>query len=263
MVWRNILPGCLLAFAPSLLLAADVKLATLQVGEEIYTNVTVTSSSATDIYFSHSRGIGNAKLKNLDPEVQKKFRFDPAKAAAKEQEQAEAFGRYTTALKEARPAKAAPEVNESPEQAAAEPDAANGVARSYLNQPAPSIMGEKWLTEQPELKGKFVLVDFWATWCAPCRQSIPALNALHNKFKDRMVVIGLSDETEEKVRKMSEPKIDYFVAIDTQHRSASEIGLKRIPYTLMVDPKGIVCFEGHPSLLDEKLIENLFAQYHQ
>jgi len=239
---------------------ADIRFPTLKVGDEIYSNVTVTSSSATDIYFSHSRGIGNAKLKSLDPEVQKKFNYDSAKAAQKEQEQAESFGRYTTALKEAKPAKRA--VEPEPEPPVDQPAVARDASViSFLNQPAPAIIGEKWLTDQPDLKDKFLLVDFWATWCGPCRRSIPELNALHNKYRDRMVVVGLSDENEEAVRKMTEPKIEYFVAVDTQRRTSSQIHLTRIPYTMLIDPKGIVRFEGHPSSLDEQKLEQLFAQY--
>src|ERR1043166_3397044 len=66
----------------------------------------------------------------------------------------------------------------------------------------------------PDTKGKFVLIDFWATWCGPCRKAIPELNAIHKKFGDKLVVIGISDESEEVVKKMTEPKIEYFTAID-------------------------------------------------
>jgi thiol-disulfide isomerase/thioredoxin len=261
MFWHGIFFLVLLVCAEAIH-AADLKFATLKVGDEVYSNVTVTSSSATDIYFSHSRGIGNAKLKSLDPEIQKQFKFDPAKAAAKEQEQAESFGRYTTELKTAKPSKPAAPAEPDPEPqdqpSASAPDAP---AKSYLNQPAPAISGEKWLTDQPDLKDKFLLVDFWATWCGPCRRSIPALNALHNKYKDRMVVLGLSDETEEAVRKMTEPKIEYYVAVDTQRRTSSLIHLTRIPYTILIDPKGIVRFEGHPSSLDDQKLEVFFAQF--
>src|SRR5262245_39548401 len=91
-------------------------------------------------------------------------------------------------------------------------------ANSFLNQKAPKFEAEKWLTRAPDCKGKFVLIDFWATWCGPCRKAIPELNALHKKFGDKLVVIGLSDEPEQRIRNMSSPKMDYFVATDTQAR---------------------------------------------
>ena len=134
-------------------------------------------------------------------------------------------------------------------------------ARSFLNRPSPEIFVQKWLGETPDMAGKFVLVDFWATWCPPCRASIPGLNRLCNKFKDQLVVIGLSDETEETVRKMTNPKIEYYVGIDTQRHSKSAIGVTGIPHALLIDPKGIVRFEGMPHYLDENNLGKLIAKY--
>jgi thiol-disulfide isomerase/thioredoxin len=240
-----------------LLYADGEKLATLQAGKEIYTNVVVTSVTATDIYFTHSHGLGNAKLKNLDPELQKKFHYDAVKANQKEKQQIEAQALYTVEIKKAPKRGTIPDDQRGPAdiQANALP------AKSFLNQPSPTIVGEKWLTDAPDMRGKFVLLDFWATWCAPCRRSIPELNALAKKFKDRLVVVGLTDETEETVRKMTEPRIEYAVAIDTQHRSLSEVGVTAIPHALLVDPKGIVRFQGHPSYLDEEKLRNIIQQY--
>jgi cytochrome c biogenesis protein CcmG, thiol:disulfide interchange protein DsbE len=267
MILRIIVLASLLSLG-GWLRAADVYLPTLKIGSEVYTNVTVTSVTATDIYFFHSRGMGNAKLKNLEPGMQKKFHFDPAKAAAKETQQAAASALYASTLREAKPIrspKATAETGRAPREepagAAVELVPYRISARSFLNKPTPSIEVEKWLTERPDFSGKFILVDFWATWCGPCRQSIEGLNVLHRKFGDRLVVIGLSDEPEKTVRRMTNPTIDYYVGIDSQRRSLSMVGVRSIPHALLIDPKGIVRFEGHPGNLDEQKLQSLMAKY--
>ena len=132
-------------------------------------------------------------------------------------------------------------------------------AKSFLNQKAPDLVVEKWLTKEPDRKGKFVLIDFWATWCGPCRKAIPELNALHKKFGDKLVVIGLSDEPEEKVTSMTDPKIEYFSAIDTQKRTKNAVGVKGIPHCMIIDPQGIVRWEGFPLLDGHELTEKVVA----
>ncbi len=52
-------------------------------------------------------------------------------------------------------------------------------ARSCLYEKAPDLVVEKWLTDIPDIQGKCVLIEFWATWCPPCRMSIGLLNELH------------------------------------------------------------------------------------
>lgn len=248
-----------LVLGAALVSVAEEKLSTLKVGSETYTNVTITSVTATDLHFSHSRGIGNAKLKNLDPELQKKFRFDPVKASAKQKEQAQAQALYNQAVREAKPPPRPAAADEPGEETVPQEISAN----AYLNQPAPTIVVQKWLTEEPDFAGKFVIIDFWATWAAPCKRSIPELNALYHRFKDRLVVAGLSDEPEEIVRAMKEPVIDYYVGIDTLHRSLSAIQLRAIPHSLLIDPKGIVRFEGHPSSLTADRLEKIMDRYSQ
>jgi len=128
-------------------------------------------------------------------------------------------------------------------------------ANSFLNQKPPKFEVEKWLTPAPNTAGKFVLIDFWATWCGPCRRAIPELNAFHKKFGDKLVVIGLSDEPEAKVKAMTSPKIEYFTAIDTQGRMKKAVGVKGIPHVMILDPKGIVRWEGYPLQKDFELTE--------
>ncbi len=72
-----ILPVLALAF----LARADEKLPMLKVGSQVYSNVTVTYVSASDIYFLYDKGAANVKLKDLDPELQKHFHYNAAAAA--------------------------------------------------------------------------------------------------------------------------------------------------------------------------------------
>jgi thiol-disulfide isomerase/thioredoxin len=253
--------GLLLAACAS---RADEKLPFLTAGSVVYSNVTVTKVTATDVFFMHARGVGNAKLKDLDPESQKRFRYDPAKASEAAKKQSEANLEYRRQLAAQKPPPPpTPEAEAEPKPVGDEVEikVPKLYARSFLGQTAPRLVVEKWLTETPITAEKFVLVDFWATWCGPCRQSIPHLNALHAKFKDRLVIIGLSDESERDVRAMKSPKIDYPVAIDPHGRMERAVEVKGIPHAMLIDPKGIVRFEGMPSYLTERGLERLLEKH--
>jgi cytochrome c biogenesis protein CcmG, thiol:disulfide interchange protein DsbE len=249
--YRSTLPllGLALLLAPTLRTRAEVKrLDTLTVGTQTYSNVTITSLTPSDVYFTHSRGLANAKLNRLDPALQNRLGFDAAQATRAQQDQTRSQARYLQTLGTPPPA-----TNPVPQ--------AEITARSLLNQPAPTIVAEQWLSPAPDLRGKFILLEFWATWSDPCRRAIPSLNALHARFKDRLAIIGLSNEPEAVVRKMTDPAIDYAVAIDRQHRASSAVGVERVPYALLVDPRGIVRFEGHPGYLEADQLEQLLATY--
>jgi cytochrome c biogenesis protein CcmG/thiol:disulfide interchange protein DsbE len=78
-----------------------------------------------------------------------------------------------------------------------------------------------------------------------------------------LVVIGLSDETEAAMRRLASPKIDYAVAIDRQARMKNIVEVTGIPHVLIIDPHGIVRWEGYPFLegqeLNEAVVANILA----
>ena len=138
-------------------------------------------------------------------------------------------------------------------------------AKSFLNQKAPELVVEKWISEKPDTKGKFVLIDFWATWCGPCKRAIPHMNIWAKKFKDDMVIVGLSDETEERVNRLKEPVMEYYSGIDTQKRLKNIYRVSGIPHVVLIDPEGIVRWEGFPFMrgfeLTDEVLESIFEEY--
>ncbi len=118
----------------------------------------------------------------------------------------------------------------------------------------------KYIKHKPEKTiGQPMIVEFWATWCPPCRASIPHLNEIYKKYKDKgLVVIGITDENDNVVEKfMKQIPMDYAVAQDKDDDWSKQFGIKGIPHAMLVDKSGKIVWEGHPMQIDEKEIEKL------
>lgn len=91
-----------------------------------------------------------------------------------------------------------------------------------------------------DLQGKVVLVNFWATWCPPCRKEMPDLDALYNKFKDQgLVVLAISDEEVAKVAPfIGERKISYPVLLDPGRKVNELFIVEGIPKSFVYDRSG-------------------------
>jgi thiol-disulfide isomerase/thioredoxin len=246
---------------------AGETLPVLQAGNEVFSNVTIISVSATDIYFTSNQGLANAKLKDLDPAWQRHFNFNPTNAAAIEQKQKAANAEYhLQVLKQ--PAPAASTVGEPapPPGAQIEPESGKQIwATPMLNQPAPPLFVEKWLTPEPDGRGKFILIDFWQTTSPPCAAVIPLLNAIQHDFAGKVEVISLTRQPEEVVRQTNDVKIEHHLAVDTQARMEKSLGVTALPHVILIDPHGVIRWEGFPFLddyqLTEKTVADLIKQY--
>lgn len=131
----------------------------------------------------------------------------------------------------------------------------------FRGKKAPDLHVEAWINKAPDTKGKVVLIDFWATWCRPCREVIPELQSLQNKFKDDLVVIGLSDQPESTVKEfVAAQKVTYAMGVDTQSLTKNAVGVGGIPHVLVIDSTGVVRWQGFPQSPEDELTEKKVQQ---
>jgi len=100
------------------------------------------------------------------------------------------------------------------------------------------LQGKEWHLR--DLQGKVVLVNFWATWCPPCRKEMPDLEALYEKYKEQgFVVLAISDEEQTKVAPfIAERKIAYPVLLDPGRRVNDAFIVEGIPKSFVYDRQG-------------------------
>lgn len=100
------------------------------------------------------------------------------------------------------------------------------------------LQGKAWHLQ--DLKGKVVLVNFWATWCPPCRKEMPDLDSLYNRFKDQgFVVLAISDEESTRVSPyIAEHKISYPVMLDAGRKVNDAFMVEGIPKSFVYDRSG-------------------------
>ena len=118
-----------------------------------------------------------------------------------------------------------------------------------------------------KLKGKVVLLDFWATWCVPCIAQFPTLRQWQEKYGPRgLVIVGVtnhSSQTSEDVRAyLAKDKLPWPIAIDTQSRTHMDFGVSPIPHTFVIDQAGNVVLShiGGKNIVEiEKKIEATFG----
>lgn len=100
------------------------------------------------------------------------------------------------------------------------------------------LQGKPWHLH--DLKGKVVLVNFWATWCPPCRKEMPDLQALYDKYKDQgFLVLSISDEEADKVSPfITQRKITYPVLLDPGRKVNDAFVVEGIPKSFVYDREG-------------------------
>jgi len=136
----------------------------------------------------------------------------------------------------------------------------NPAGAHVLKQHSEGVTETNWINTQPltlaDLRGKIVVLEYWAPWCQPCRSSIPRLNALHKRYKDKgVIVIGITAESKAKAEPYVKTMgIEYVVA--TNCNSAVRIQRTRgIPHVLVLGTKGVIRWQGHPMAGLQRAVE--------
>ncbi len=104
------------------------------------------------------------------------------------------------------------------------------------------------------LRGKVVLVDFWATWCGPCVAAIPHMQELHDKFASKgLVVVGHTDASSKGLEQfIVDKKMTYPISVGTE--IGGSWGVTGIPHVFVIDPDGVIVWHGHPGGLEESVL---------
>jgi peroxiredoxin len=115
---------------------------------------------------------------------------------------------------------------------------ADDAQRQTANFTLTDLRGNSWTLK--DLRGKVVLVNFWATWCPPCRKEMPDLDALYKKFsKEGFVILAISDEEEDKVKPfIAERKISYPILLDPGRKVNTLFRVEGIPKSFVFDRSG-------------------------
>jgi peroxiredoxin len=134
---------------------------------------------------------------------------------------------------------------------------ANDAHRQQADFTLPDLQGKSWSLK--DQRGKVVLVNFWATWCPPCRKEMPDLESLYLRFKDRgFVVLAISDEDAAKVAPfLGERNITYPVLLDPGRKVNDQFRIEGIPKSFVYDREGKLVAQSIDMRTQKQFLEML------
>ena len=113
-----------------------------------------------------------------------------------------------------------------------------------------------------DLKGQFVVLNFWATWCVPCIKELPEFQKAHNTLKQEVKIIGINlAESKEKVDEyMATHHLDFTVLLDAYGNTSQEYEVVNLPVTFFITPDGVIREKIFGGGVTQKMIETKFNQ---
>lgn len=115
--------------------------------------------------------------------------------------------------------------------------------------------------QAPDPQARLTLIDFWATWCEPCRVSIPKLNAWQRQYAAQgLAVVGATQEAEADVLPFIDKlEIQYPVGLEGKPGLHELLKIRGMPYAIFVDQSGKIIWRGQPDEITDALIAKLLA----
>ena len=135
--------------------------------------------------------------------------------------------------------------------------AADDERRQQANFTLDDLQGKPWTLR--DLRGRVVLVNFWATWCPPCRKEMPDLETLYNRFKDQgFVILAISDEDSSKVHPfIAARNVTYPVLLDPRRRVNDLFEIEGIPKSFVYDREGKLVAQSIDMRTQKQFLEML------
>ena len=97
----------------------------------------------------------------------------------------------------------------------------------------------------PDLKGKMVLVDFWASWCAPCKESFPTMNDLQKRYGPQglvIIAVNVDENNSDMVEFLKKHKAEFTVVRDAAQKLVDKVDISTMPASFLIDSNGKVRF---------------------
>lgn len=120
---------------------------------------------------------------------------------------------------------------------------------------------EIWKQPIGEATGKVVVLEFWATWCGPCRKVIPHMNEIQNHYGDEVICLSISDESNfdraMAKRGLKANDFAYGLAVDTTSRLMGWFGVRGIPHAVVLGGDWVVRWQGHPARLNHDILDSI------
>jgi peroxiredoxin len=134
---------------------------------------------------------------------------------------------------------------------------ADDQARQQADFTLTDLNGKSWTLK--DLKGKVVLLNFWATWCPPCRKEMPDLETLYRRFgPEGLVILGIDDEEAEKVKPfITQQGVTYAVLLDPGRKVNTLFGIEGIPKTFVYDRNGRIVAQSIDMRTQKQFLEML------